>query len=200
MIGSKSTEDLIPQEPLKNLYFFDIPQPANERYITERQEQVMNLLEMTRKLIKKTGLGSLFYGLARPFASRGTLPDSATAWTILNDWSPDPDKSCFIANRHYEPRYDLSIIIPAFNVEKYITDCLMSVVSQQLADYRIEVIVVNDGSTDRTPQLLDSLALAQVDDCPFGMEPLTSHLREIRRGGATRNAEVPSRQRFCSPL
>ena len=40
----------------------------------------------------------------------------------------------------------ISIIIPVYNVEKYITDCLNSVVNQSYTN--IEVIIVNDGSTD----------------------------------------------------
>ena len=46
----------------------------------------------------------------------------------------------------------LSIIIPAYNVEKYIDACLESVVKQdvQYSDY--EIIVINDGSTDSTLQ------------------------------------------------
>lgn len=42
----------------------------------------------------------------------------------------------------------VTIIIPSYNVEKYIGDCLLSITSQ---DYpNIEVIVINDGSTDTT--------------------------------------------------
>ena len=41
-----------------------------------------------------------------------------------------------------------SIIIPVYNVEKYIKKCLDSVFSQSYKDY--EVIVINDGSTDKS--------------------------------------------------
>lgn len=42
----------------------------------------------------------------------------------------------------------LSIIIPAYNVENYLSECLDSVVKQN--NDRIEVVLVNDGSTDTT--------------------------------------------------
>lgn len=43
---------------------------------------------------------------------------------------------------------DLSIIIPVYNVEKYIEECIESVLNQNLDSF--EVIIVNDGSTDKS--------------------------------------------------
>jgi glycosyltransferase involved in cell wall biosynthesis len=45
---------------------------------------------------------------------------------------------------------DLSIIVTAYNIEGYIEQCLESVAAQTLSD--IEVLVVDDGSSDSTPQ------------------------------------------------
>lgn len=42
----------------------------------------------------------------------------------------------------------LSIIIPVYNVEKYIEKCLKSCIFQNVAENDYEIIVVNDGSTD----------------------------------------------------
>ncbi|XNJ75639.1 glycosyltransferase family 2 protein [Vibrio cyclitrophicus] len=44
----------------------------------------------------------------------------------------------------------LSIIIPAYNVEKYIDDCLSSIVQQVNINSNVEIIIINDGSTDST--------------------------------------------------
>lgn len=49
----------------------------------------------------------------------------------------------------------ISVIIPCYNVEKFIKDCIDSLCSQTYKNY--EAIFINDGSTDRTPQLLESL-------------------------------------------
>ena len=48
---------------------------------------------------------------------------------------------------------DLSIIIPAYNVEKYIEKCIESVLQQDLDNY--EIIIINDGSTDKTNEILE---------------------------------------------
>ena len=44
----------------------------------------------------------------------------------------------------------ISVIIPCYNVEQYIDRCLESVVSQTIGLYMLEIIVVNDASTDGT--------------------------------------------------
>ena len=51
----------------------------------------------------------------------------------------------------------LSIIIPVFNVEKYIGPCLESIYRQGLSDNDIEVIVVNDGSTDNSMKVVENI-------------------------------------------
>jgi len=46
----------------------------------------------------------------------------------------------------------VSVIIPVYNVEKYLRECLDSVINQTLKD--IEIICINDGSTDNSLQIL----------------------------------------------
>ena len=50
----------------------------------------------------------------------------------------------------------ISIIIPVYNVEEYITDCLNSLLWQDFIDY--EIILINDGSDDRSGQICDQFA------------------------------------------
>ena len=50
----------------------------------------------------------------------------------------------------------VSIVIPCCNVEKYVEQCVRSAMEQTLDD--IEIICVNDGSTDSTLSILQSLA------------------------------------------
>lgn len=49
---------------------------------------------------------------------------------------------------------ELSFVIPAYNVEKYIERCLNSIYSQDIDESLYEVIVVDDGSTDNTVDVL----------------------------------------------
>ena len=52
--------------------------------------------------------------------------------------------------------HKISIIIPIFNVEHYLTVCIESVINQTYQD--LEIILVNDGSTDSCPQICDAYA------------------------------------------
>ena len=72
----------------------------------------------------------------------------------LSHYYTDPGKlSETKGYKHKNTKYDLSIIIPVYNVEKYIEECLNSVISQK-TEYKYEVILVNDGSTDNTPSIV----------------------------------------------
>ena len=47
----------------------------------------------------------------------------------------------------------VSVVVPVYNVEKYLEQCLDSIVNQTLKD--IEIICVDDGSTDKSGEILD---------------------------------------------
>ena len=51
----------------------------------------------------------------------------------------------------------VSVIIPCYNSQQYLRECLDSVVNQTLRD--IQIICINDGSTDATPSILEEYAL-----------------------------------------
>jgi len=52
-----------------------------------------------------------------------------------------------------ENKYSISIIIPVYNGEMYISDCLDSILNQSFLD--LEIIIIDDGSTDSTARLLE---------------------------------------------
>lgn len=49
---------------------------------------------------------------------------------------------------------DISIIVPAYNAEKYIEKCLNSLINQTKEE--LEFIIINDGSTDNTENVIES--------------------------------------------
>jgi len=51
----------------------------------------------------------------------------------------------------------VSVIVPAHNVEKFIDNCITSITQQTLSN--IEIIIIDDGSTDSTGVLIDKLAI-----------------------------------------
>lgn len=49
---------------------------------------------------------------------------------------------------------NLSIIVPVYNVEKYIRSCMESIFRQGLSDDEFEVIVINDGTPDKSMDII----------------------------------------------
>ena len=49
-------------------------------------------------------------------------------------------------------KVDLSIIVPVYNVEKYLKQCLDSLINQNLENY--EIVIINDGSTDNSRNII----------------------------------------------
>lgn len=50
----------------------------------------------------------------------------------------------------------VSVILPVYNVEMFLSDCLDSIINQSLKD--IEILAINDGSTDKSPEILEEYA------------------------------------------
>ena len=57
--------------------------------------------------------------------------------------------------QHFEAPM-VSVIVPVYNVEKYLSRCLDSILAQSLQS--IEVICIDDGSIDRSPEILNEYA------------------------------------------
>ena len=110
---------------------------------------------MIERMIQKTGLKSIEYHLKRNKALKQPSVSMSTtdAINLLEKHSSNPKTSC-IDPKVFKDEYDLEIIIPAFNVEKYINQCIESVLNQK-TEFTYHITCIDDGSTDRTGQILD---------------------------------------------
>ena len=50
--------------------------------------------------------------------------------------------------------FNLSIVIPVYNVEKYLRKCIDSAITPDKLGQEYEIVVVNDGSTDSSPEII----------------------------------------------
>lgn len=74
----------------------------------------------------------------------------------------------------------VSIVMPMFNQEKYIVECLSSVLRQTLQE--IEIIVVNDGSTDNS-LASEGICTARRQDCRYRQAEQRLRAFHERRNG-----------------
>lgn len=95
----------------------------------------------------------------------------------------DQERMSYLAANGTAPK--ISIIIPVYNVEKYVGKCLSSLISQTFTDF--EIIAVNDGSKDDSLSILlhfqekyDNITVLNQKNC--GMSPARNAGLEIARG------------------
>ena len=68
-----------------------------------------------------------------------------------------------INNIEMEQKPFVSVIVPVYNAEKYLPACLDSICNQTLQE--LEIIVVDDGSTDNSGRIVDEYAARDnIDD------------------------------------
>lgn len=73
----------------------------------------------------------------------------------------------------------ISIVVPVYNVEKYLPECIDSVIKQEFCDF--ELILVNDGSLDNCPKICDQYAL--IDNRIRVVHKINGGLSDARNAG-----------------
>lgn len=118
-------------------------------------------IELLARVVTNIGytILKIFYIFARVFLLRKSnsivsikneLPN---ALKKMNAIRPKPEMNDEIINLKTDEEMDLSIIVPAYNVEKYIKECIESIIGQK-TKYKYELIIVNDGAVDNTDEIV----------------------------------------------
>lgn len=115
---------------------------------------------MLHKVLKSISGQRWMYEWFTPKGHSGYIPDIHEARDILLRKSPKPSSCMRPVRFNHSEQMMLSVIVPAYNSEKYIKDCILSIVKQDV-DFSYEVIVVNDGSTDSTRSVVRSISLEE---------------------------------------
>ena len=71
----------------------------------------------------------------------------------------------------------VSVIIPTFNRSHFIKNCILSVKLQSLKP--IEIIVVDDGSTDNTFSILKNMGFSNSEDKDNEMKYIRTEIKEL---------------------
>ena len=117
---------------------------------------VDRILILVGKMCKKLSVQEKVYSLADKFF-RQRKYNETNYMDILRQTSPIPE-GVSVVNREADwnrnEKYDVQIIIPAYNADKYLYDLTTSLCNQK-TKYLWQAIIINDGSTDYTGCLLE---------------------------------------------
>ena len=105
------------------------------------------------KLLRKFKINKLFYYILFfcENNNRSTINDSLE---LLNKIHVDSNTSCILHNNlNNSKKYDLDIIVPCYNVERYVEKCIESIINQK-TKYSFRIIIINDGSNDNTLEII----------------------------------------------
>src|SRR6185437_1499141 len=119
--------------------------------------------------------------------------EGADAADLIAVSTPPPGVTALLSRREHGglPRYDetsvaaLREIIPAFNLARYLPAAIDSALAQEPPGGPVEVIVIDDGSSDETPQVL----AAYSDRVTVLRQPNRGFVATVDRGLGLANGE-----------
>lgn len=74
---------------------------------------------------------------------------------LMKYWTPHINEVEPI--EHKEPAYDISVLIPVYNAMPYLEECIRSLLEQEIDNIKVEVICINNISTDNSMKYLLSV-------------------------------------------
>ena len=158
--GTSSVEAMAQGVPVITLPYGDVAVAVGEEFWISDWDELSGL-------VRRYVLDKLYYeeqstkAIARSELLRNT---EKCFIEIINEF----EKRCeFLFEPEYTGKIDkksdgipqdkkISIIIPCYNVEKYVSECLESVITQSMPDDEYEIIVIDDCSDDGTLQIIKS--------------------------------------------
>lgn len=81
------------------------------------------------------------------------LPNSIDSKEFLNRLRIHKPANFNVVNSIEKQKYDLTIVVPVYNVERYIEECIESLLNQK-TKYKYIIKLVNDGSSDSSKQII----------------------------------------------
>lgn len=122
------------------------------------------LMNKLQSFVKKTPIGRYLinYQLRKYTAPAHVEIRSEEEYlAMLNNYSKCPGGTVIrhdVVDASTHHQYDLQVVIPVYKVEKYLRECVDSVIMQS-TKYRILVVLVDDGSPDECSKICDEYAL-----------------------------------------
>lgn len=118
-------------------------------------------MRLMKKCLRAARINRLIQPIACALADDKPLEmDRDACMRVLEAAHPDTGQSAIWAERlptQGKSKIQLDVIVPAYNAEATLTECINSVLEQQ-TQYEFRLIVVDDGSTDGTAALADTFA------------------------------------------
>lgn len=140
------------------------------------RSQLLHILNLVKKVIKLLLSSPIYDGLLRLCRRSDAISYASKAKLSMVSKRPSNMFMPIVFKEGIS--YDISIIVPVYNVEKYLKPCLDSIVTQEFSG-KFEVIIVDDGSKDDSGVIADS----------YGLMPNVLVIHQINGGlSAARNA------------
>lgn len=116
----------------------------------------MSFVFKINKILSKYTYRVLYPILYKVFKNKKiNLPTLNDSQKFLTDVRLHKLSDLSIVNSMESSNYNLTIIVPVYNVEKYIGECIESLLNQK-TKYKYIIKIINDGSTDSSKQIIQS--------------------------------------------
>ncbi len=114
----------------------------------------MSFVFKINKILSKYTYCALYPFLYKAFKNKkNNLPTLNYAQSFLADVRKHKNSDFNVVNSVECQRYNLTIVVPVYNVEKYVGECIESLLNQK-TKYSYIIKIVNDGSTDSSKQII----------------------------------------------